>query len=291
MAFRLRPSSGLRRQLRRLVRREFGRALDALCPVVSDANAAHDVRLRLKKIRAVLRLFRAPLGPHYRREDRRLRAIGHRLAPLRDAEVAAETLRRVQSRYPRRLRGPTADDVAGALQARAVRIFQRSAVDLARARVDLRRSQASTVSILRRPGGFTDVRRGMVSGYRRARQALSGLRMTSDAGRFHRWRRRLKEHWYQVRLFDDVSHPARARGRRLERLETRLGDSHDLVMLRSLIRSHRKQYGDARWRTTLLRTIAQHEAALRAQCLRAGAQEFNAKPRAFRHEVDRWWHR
>jgi len=291
MAFRLRPSGGLGRQLRRIVRREFGRALDVWFHADSDGEVTHDVRQSLKKIRAVLRLFRRPLGPHYRPEDRRLRDISHRLASLRDAEVAAEIVRRLRSRYPRRLQGPTTDSVVDALQARAVHISERSEADLACARVELRLSQTSTLSTLSRLGGFAELQRGMTSGYRRARAALSGLTMSSDAGRFHRWRRRVKAHWYQVRLFDGISRAARARGQCLERLETRLGDSHDLAMLSALIRSHRKRYGDERWRAAVLETIAQVEAPLRAQCLKAGAQVFKGKPRAFRREVDRWWHR
>jgi CHAD domain-containing protein len=233
MALRLRPSRGLGRQIRRIVRREFGHAFNVLSAESGDAEATHDARQSLRKIRSVLRLIRAPLGRHFRPEDRRLRDIGRRLVPVRNGTVAAAPWRRLRARYPRRLHGRTTEAVAEALEARAAYVSERAGVDLARALVELRCSQTSTVSRLTRVGGFDALRSGMESGYRRARQAMRGLCLTSSAARFHRWRRRVKEHAYQVRLFEGMSRAPRARSRRLGRLETQLGDG--LAMLRALV--------------------------------------------------------
>jgi hypothetical protein len=59
---------------------------------------------------------------------------------------------------------------------------------------------------------------------------MPSIRANSDDARFHTWRRRVKDHWYHMRLLEHLNATAHARARRLTRLEAWLGDDHNLVL-------------------------------------------------------------
>lgn len=57
-----------------------------------DAESLHDLRVALRRLRAVLTLFRPVLVVPRRLADRELRRTGHELADLRDQDVALEAI-------------------------------------------------------------------------------------------------------------------------------------------------------------------------------------------------------
>ena len=79
------------------------------------------------------------------------------------------------------------------------------------------------------------MREGAKRGYRRARQEMENVAAEPEDLRFHAWRRRVKDHWYQMRLIEGLNGRAHARVRQLNQLQTWLGDDHNLVVLRDAI--------------------------------------------------------
>ena len=70
----------------------------------SPAEAVHEARKDLKKIRSAIRLVRKSLGDElYRRENNHYRDIGRELSGFRDAEVLVETLDGLQERFGERI--------------------------------------------------------------------------------------------------------------------------------------------------------------------------------------------
>jgi hypothetical protein len=114
------------------------------------------------------------------------------------------------------------------------------------------------------------------------------VRRTPDDAVFHAWRRRLKDHWYQVRLLEGLSQAARRRAQALKRLETWLGDDHNLVLLRGTILDRPESFGDEKTTAVVLGCAAKYQASLRRRAVKAGERAFARKPRAFRKTVDRW---
>src|SRR5262249_57229403 len=111
---------------------------------------------------------------------------------------------------------------------------------------DLRRSAGSTIRDLRRAAAVASMRAGIRRGYQRARKAMAQVQAHPEDVLFHAWRRRVKDHWYHVRLLDGLNRRADTRARRLHRLETWLGDDHNLVLMRAAILSAPARFGDAR---------------------------------------------
>jgi CHAD domain-containing protein len=128
-----------------------------------------------------------------------------------------------------------------------------------------------------------------VDGYRRAREALKELSLDADPTQFHLWRKRVKDHWYHLTLFEQLHSTPRSRARTLDRLESLLGDDHDLAMLRALILAAPDRYGGARATTLVLGSITKRSAMLRKRALALGQRTFAKGAKEFDDAVVSWW--
>jgi CHAD domain-containing protein len=280
------------RQLSRIAAKEFDKALEELGgnAAVEGGDAVHEARKRVKKIRAVLRLLQADLGKDYRIQNQRLRTIAHHLSSLRDVDATAEMLKSVRDHYPRQITPPIFAAVhrgLAALKRRAMTRLDPGRL-LPRTVRELRRLAHPTARRIRRAGGSSAIRTGVLRGYRRARKALGSVHRKAEDARFHTWRRRVKDHWYQVRLIEGFNARAHARARQLRRLETWLGDDHNLVLLRTALLKAPARFGDDRATTVVLGCITKHHTTLRRRALNLGDRLFATKPRAFRRSIDGW---
>ncbi len=63
---------------------------------------------------------------------------------------------------------------------------------------------------------------------------------------YHDWRKRVKDHWYHVRLLESLwTEVLEAREASLKNLETWLGDDHNLVVLCDKLTNEPEKYGEA----------------------------------------------
>jgi CHAD domain-containing protein len=289
MAFRLQNRAPADDGLRRVVRKEFRKARLPLSGRPEGAEAVHEARKSVKKIRAVLRLLRSDLGPHYRTENRKLRSAAHCLSPLRDADAMVETLRALRSRYPLLVTASVERRVMKGLRGLKRQASRSAESRVRRAAKALRRSEGTAPDRIRRAARLSAVRAGMTRDYRRARKAMKPLGVASDATQLHAWRRRVKAHTYQVRLLEGFHPSARARAARLGQLEDWLGEDHNQAVLRGLILGAPERFGDARTTAIVLGSIVRYQAWLRSRALALGRRLFAARPTEFRDSVDAWW--
>ena len=73
--------------------------------------------------------------------------------------------------------------------------------------------------------------------YRRSRRAMKRARRTHLSATLHGWRKELKTAWYQLRLVKPLAHGVAPVVASLKRLETDLGEDHNLVVLAATLRS------------------------------------------------------
>ncbi len=288
MAFRLKANHSIANRLSRLVDKQLRAALVELTRARPSGVALHQARTRVKKVRAVLRLLKSGLGSTYRTLNERLRSAAHLLSELRDVDAAVETLHALRARYPTVLTGTIIRTVEATLRAgnrpsktSANRQFRRAAREL-------RSARRQTATRVRHAGGAAAITAGAIAGYQRARRAMSHLSMGSDDTSFHAWRRRVKDHWYHLRLFEGLHPNAGSRARRVAKLEKLLGDEHNLVVLRTMLLSHRHGLADARTTSLVFGCITKSQAWLRKRTLRMGHRLFNARPKVFGKSVRKW---
>ena len=93
--------------------------VEHICRILEDHATAslsqpiYDVRRRIKRIRALLRLTADDLDDRFRRKQNSAwRAIGLALAPLRDTEVRLATLQNLRRHCPGQITGATISTIA-----------------------------------------------------------------------------------------------------------------------------------------------------------------------------------
>src|SRR6476660_1348778 len=92
MASGLRSKESIATGIARSIRGQIKRSLDDLDELNAE-GAVHELRKRLKRTRALLRLVRAQIGDKaFHKLDACMRDSGHQVADLRDAEVLLSTL-------------------------------------------------------------------------------------------------------------------------------------------------------------------------------------------------------
>jgi hypothetical protein len=74
----------------------------------------------------------------------------------------------------------------------------------------------------------------------------------------------------------------------LKRLETWLGDDHDLVLLRATILDAPRRFGTDQSTAQVLGSIARYQATLRGRALGLGERMFVHRARVFRKSVEGW---
>ena len=293
MAFRLKREKPVARELSRVVAKEFEKAIDELGnPLGADrAEAVHEARKRVKKTRAVLRLLQQNLGDDYCVLNGRLRTIAHRLSSLRDVDASTEMMTALRDHYPRIVTSAICRAVQRGLLARKRGTVARVDPDrlLPRVAREIKRSETWVRRRIRRVAQSGTIRAGIRRGYRRARKAMACVRTHPEDAQFHKWRRRVKDHWYHMRLLEGLKAHPQVRIRRLKQLEIWLGDDHNLVVLRATILDAPARFGDERTTAVVLGCVAKYQTTLRRRALKRGDQLFASTPSAFRKRIDTWW--
>jgi CHAD domain-containing protein len=285
MAYRLTSSRSVRTQLARIARKELAHAIDEMGAAPPRPDNLHEARKRIKKLRAILRLLRASLGHAYHTYNRRLRTAAHELSAGRDADAALEMAAALRKHYPALVSPAMAARLRRGLERRQRKAMSRLRVGTVQR--SLRRCATGVPRVVRRAASRRAARDGTADGYRRARQAMHEVQQAPADLAFHTWRRRVKDHWYHMRLLAGVHPPAQSRARALKRLERYLGDDHNLVLLRAILVGAPRMLGGARATAIVLACIDQYEARLRTHALALGARLFRDDRRTFRTSIVR----
>lgn len=210
--------------------------------LVADAEAIHDTRVTLRRLEAMLDVWRDALRPRRRRRARRaLRRLRRSLGAAREAEVNAALLR---SRLSGDAGGPPAElrlalarlgrreDRA---RRRAARICRREAIEVALRR--LRQAWRHLQAYPPADGERVVAARSRV-GHRAAvaRATLAVAVRSGDPEGLHRARITLKRWRYGLEaLAGEDAGLAGAPAERLEQVQGSLGALHDLAVLRATL--------------------------------------------------------
>lgn len=281
MAYRLERGEPVPEGIRRIACEQLEGAIQSLQRTRGRDEAIHDARKRLKKTRALLRLVRPQLGDLYTEENARLRDTGLALSEFRDAAVIIETFDALRAKFP-----------AGFAQAARVRRFLVSEKTRIERSGRIGEALAKIVSQLaaaaRRVNrwtleedGFDAIGPGLQRIFRDGRKALKAARHDPRAENFHEWRKRVKAHWYHVRLLEPLwNQELKRREASLKELEDSLGIDHNLEVLRAKA---------GPWAAGLLPLIERYQGELRARALEIGEPLYRERPRDFRRAVGELW--
>ena len=110
------------------------------------------------------------------------------------------------------------------------------------------------------------------------------------AENYHEWRKRVKDHWYHVRLLESLwTDVLQAHEASLRNLETWLGDDHNLSVLCDHIEQNAARLGEAADVDLFLTLSRRYQEELRENSLTLGEQVYAEKPRHLNHTFSKLW--
>jgi CHAD domain-containing protein len=279
MGLAIDPRAPLAGEVRRVALEQVDRALAEISRGGLDPEfAVHQVRKRCKKLRALLRLVRDPLGAHYRREQRWYRDTARLLSGLRDTHQGRATLASLAPEadpaalLPDDARAGGAPLPADQLLAACAGRFREG-----RVRVGNWPLEGVDISALLQ-GGFRRT-------YRQGRRDLQAARKQPTAAALHQWRKAAKYHGYQLKILRKAwPLPLRAQYREVLRLGEYLGDHHDLQALAGRLPSLAGEPG-----TETRERLRRRQRKLQRQALRLGRRIYAERPTALCRRIERCW--
>jgi hypothetical protein len=142
--------------------------------------------------------------------------------------------------------------------------------------------------------GYAAMGPGLKKTYRAGRKALACVRKDPQAQNYHELRKRVKDHWYHIRLLENLwTDMMKAHEKSVKDLETWLGDDHNLVVLHDKIEAEPSLFGGEREVGLTLALIGKRQEELRKKSLSLAERIYEEKPGDFdRHLRHLWetWH-
>ncbi len=294
MPYRLKPGEPVPAGILRIVGEEIeSAALQLRGQGEPDRDEAiHEARKNVKKIRGVLRLMQPELGETYRAENIRFRDLGRRLSQFRDGGAMLETFDALLEKYRAELGRRKLGSIRLGLMARKEQAEQQNNIEdvLRGMAARLRRSARRVAAWPLANDGFPAIAPGLEATFRRGRKAMARAGKHPHPENYHEWRKRVKEHWYHVRLLESYwSGGMEAYERSLKELETALGVDHNLVLLQEKVGAEPAFYGKAPDVALFTGLIDKYHKELRAQAFELGGSIYKEKPGQFNRHMRGLW--
>jgi CHAD domain-containing protein len=293
MAYRLEREEAVSAGLKRVLSEQIESAGDYLSgkKKTTRDEAIHTARKSIKKVRATLRLARKDMGES-QREHARLRDTAARISEFRDAFAIIATFDALKKKYRKEAGGTKLNSIREGLARRR----RESARDedtgpvLKAAAEALRKTSKRAAKWRLKSEGFAAIGPGLEETYREGRRAVAAARKEGSAENLHLLRKRVKDHWYHVRLLEGLwAEMMNAYEKSLNDLETWLGDDHNLTVLRDKITAEPGFYGKRQDVALAFDLIARYQKELREKALPLAERIYEEKPREFTRRIKRLW--
>ncbi|MGH7588508.1 MAG: CHAD domain-containing protein [Gemmatimonadota bacterium] len=256
-------------------------------------EAIHDVRKRLKKVRAILRLARHEIGEVlYAGENARYRDLGRLLAPLRDSHTRLEAVRGLREHHRALLARDSFQGVENLLR------VDRSRRAAGFTDGEIRRQALSALrEVERGPAAwpldgcsFDALRPGLLRVYRQGRTRMKAACARPSPDRYHDWRKRAKYLGYQLRILEPAW-PAvlTTTKKELHDMTALLGEAHDLSELEVAVRALEAPFSNGPQVELLSDLVAGRCAVLHDRARTLGERVYAEEPEAFVDRIALYW--
>ena len=294
MAYRLHRKRSVPKELRRIVTDELETAIAELRKdgTVSETSV-HEARKSIKKIRAAIRLMRDELGPYYKDENRLLGDVGRSLSDLRDASVLVSSLESLSTRTRNGKTRACLKKLAAEFRMRQQQIAndEHSSAIIEAAAQQLQSVAERVDSWPCSKKGFDALRTGCKRTLHRTRQAFEAVQNSGTAQDLHDWRKRVKDHWYHIRLLAGLWPDVMTSFEwMLNDLETKLGDHHNLEVLKERIQALDNPSCDEAGRFAVLQLVTSEQNRLSQEAKEIGERLYCVKANEELRNIKKLWH-
>jgi CHAD domain-containing protein len=271
MAYELSNIESVAENIRRIWAEEISSALESLENPGSDREKAiHEVRKRVKKIRAVLRMVRKSMGNElFRQENNRYRSIGHMLSHVRDATVMIKTLDKLKQTDSKAIPKAAYNNVRKKLvnkQAEVSRSFFEEKKSVEEVLTAFKEAQQNQPELPITKDSFAVFATNLEQIYKQGKKAYAYASKKPSIDSFHELRKEVKILWYHTRILTPVW-PGflEAFASELGVLSELLGDDHDLGVLFEEIESGRLTFSRKATTGKIQHLIENHRQSLQQQ--------------------------
>jgi CHAD domain-containing protein len=294
MPYRLKRGESVPDAIRRIVQEEIDSATEQLSNSTGQKReeAIHEARKSFKKIRGAMRLVQPELGQIYRAENIRMRDVARQLSQIRDAQAIIEVFDQIREKYGDTLQKDALASIRHGLENSKRETENGANVNqvVRRALTVLRASAKRVKGWPLNKDGFQAIATGLKNRYRRGRDAMRIAQKDPAPENYHEWRKRVKDHWYHVRLLESLwTDVMQAHEGSLKNLETWLGDDHNLVVLRQTLNDNSGQYGEQKEVQLFLALADQYQKELRENAMSLGQRVYEQKPGEFTRNFSKLW--
>lgn len=278
----------------RIAREQISRAIDEIEDDDLTPHATvHQVRKRCKKLRGLLRIVRPSLtGRSYARENTGFRDAARALSSVRDAHTLVECTDDLLARFRSQVDPALGSELRTRLIERRRRVTNEllTGAHLESVHEMLQAAHARAGAWRVKKDGFPALASGLKKTYKRGRDAMQAATDKRSDARLHQWRKRAKYHGYHLRLLKRswkgvLKHHAKA----ADELADRLGDDHDLAVLRAALVSAPADYGATQDLETLLGLIDRRRVDLQESAFLLGERIYADKPGALVRRLEACW--
>jgi CHAD domain-containing protein len=298
VAFELQKHEPLGEGIRRMAAEQLALAVGELTGGGDPDQTVHNVRKRLKELRAILRLVRGGLDRRvFDRDNRALRDAARPLSESRDATVMVETVDML-GRHARRAVPPLAIARLHETLANRRDGIQRRIVGDGRHFAKLAKQLASMEERVARWGAgslrWDTLAGGLHRVYRNGRNAMAAARGSEDVEDWHEWRKRAKDFRYQLEMLTPIDPtwigPLAVQAKELGDL---LGEDHDFAVLHDLVAETYRDLLPPNQCAAVVKLIQAQRATRERKALKIGDLLYAGKPDRFvkclGDRWDKWW--
>lgn len=256
------------------------------------AEAIHEARKDVKKVRSALRLVRDAIGDEvWRGENEHYRDVAGKLSDFRDAEILVEALDGLGERFgpPTKERSARLHDRLDA-ENRAAHDDGRVERAMSAAAAGLAEGRPRIDELPLKGDGWELIGPGLRRSYRRGRKRLRAVEERATVANMHELRKRVKDLWYQLRLIREADRQMiGALADHAHDLSDHLGDDHDLALLRDEVQRRDDAFAQPADQRHLLEQIDQRRGELQFAAISLGQRIYDEKPKKFTARLAKRW--
>lgn len=292
MSYRLDRDETVAQGVRRIGLEQIARAHGEMDDRKLDRHETiHQLRKRMKKLRALLRLVRGGAldESSFAEENTRYRDAAREISEFRDARVLVETYDALLEKWGENIDRRAFGQVRRALTRRPEHQAANMA-DLGQIESALTAGRDRLEALEFKQDGFEALEPGLSKTYRRARKAMKKVRKKPKVEHMHTWRKRVKNHRHHMRLLHHIwPGPLKARAEELKALSDLLGEDHDLADFSETLIREGMPGATGQTAPMLLVMVEDRRTELQAAAIELGQRIFAEKTPAHTARLRSYW--
>ncbi len=286
MSYQMITDETVSHALRRIAREEIDEAIqDIENPRMDAHKTVHQVRKHCKKIRGLIRLVRPHIQDTHEVENVWYRNASRRLSYVRDAQSLIETYDLLMDDYGEEVDRQSFGPVRRKLTLRLNKIAEDGkTIDQKLAKFKERMKEGRERIAYWQLDSLDpqDLVEGLTKTYGRACEAAVTAYKKPSAEHFHDWRKRVKYHWYHMRIVRPIwQREVNARRKDCDELASMLGADHDLAVFRETLQNEPDEFSGQDTVDHLCDLAKRKQHELRADAKLLGLRLFAESPRKF----------